>query len=345
MLIREEFEKREKESLSRFATLSTETRGRKKDEKSCPVRTEYQKDRDKILHSVSFRLLKHKTQVFLSTAGERFRTRLTHTMEVAAAASYMARALKVNEDLVEAIALGHDLGHTPFGHAGEDILRDLTPFSFRHAKQSLRVVDKLENAGKGLNLTYEVRNGIAGHSKGEWSVYKVHGENIKGQGKTSTIEGEVVQFADWIAYINHDVDDAFNMGIIKKEDLPASTEKVLGLTFYQRLITMIKDVVENSLDKKHITMSSEVMEATDELRGFLYRKVYTGLHGSFREIRSREMLSLIYSHYLENYEKILKEMPFLKNEETHRGVCDFVASLTDVRAQELYSKLKAKNQK
>ncbi len=342
MLIRKEIEKREKECLSLYATLSTNTRGRKKEERPCPVRTEYQKDRDKILHSVSFRLLKHKTQVFLSTAGERFRTRLTHTMEVAAVARYIARCIRVNEDLVEAIALGHDLGHTPFGHAGEDILRDLTPFNFRHAQQSLRVVEKLENNGNGLNLSYEVKDGIAGHSKGELSVYKVHGENLKGRGRTTTIEGEVVQFADWIAYINHDVDDAFNMGMIKKEDLPSSTEKILGLTFYQRLITMIKDVVENSFGKKHITMSATVMNATDELRDFLYKKVYTGLHGSLRETRSREMLSLIYSHYLENYEEILKDMPFLKNEIPHRGVCDFVASLTDIRAQKIYRKLKGK---
>ncbi|MEA3506992.1 MAG: dNTP triphosphohydrolase, partial [Elusimicrobiota bacterium] len=263
MDIRKTVEKWEEKNFSRHATRSSGSRGRENPEEPCPVRTEFQKDRDKILHSLSFRLLKHKTQVYLSTTGEDFRTRLTHTLEVAAVGRYIAKALNLNQDLVEAMALGHDLGHTPFGHIGEKALNELTPFRFNHARQSARVARRIEDHGRGLNLTYEVLEGIKNHSKGDSSVYNIYDKNLKNTADNRTIEGEILQFADWIAYINHDVDDSFNMGLISKEDLPASTTSILGFNFQQRIITMIKSVIKSSFNKEHIHMEPEVMKATD----------------------------------------------------------------------------------
>lgn len=338
MNIRVEAEKWEEKTLSPYAKLSINTKGRRIDEEPCSVRTEFQKDKDKILHSLSFRLLKHKTQVFLSTTGEEFRTRLTHTLEVASVGRYIARALNLNQDLVEAIALGHDLGHTPFGHTGEKVLDELTPFTFRHSYQSVRVVERIENNGNGLNLTFEVKDGIKGHSKGELSIYSIYRENLSGRRRTATIEGEVVQFADWIAYINHDIDDAFNMRVITKNDLPESSAKILGANFQQRSVTMIKDVIQTSYEKEHIRMSKEIMNATDELRKYLYEYVYKLPQISQREKIARKILTFIYNHYVNNYDLVLKEMPFLNKEKHERGTCDFVASLTDTRAQELYRK-------
>jgi len=340
MNIREKQEEIERKTLSPLATLSTKSKGREREEKPCSVRTEFQKDRDKILHSLSFRLLKHKTQVFLSTTGEEFRTRLTHTMEVASVAGYIAAGLNLNKDLAEAIALGHDLGHTPFGHIGEDVLNQLAPFDFKHSYQSIRVVEKIENAGKGLNLTSEVKDGIKGHSKGTLSLYDIHEENTGEKGRTSTLEGEVVQYADWIAYINHDVDDAFNMGLITRDELPGSATRVLGYNFEQRLVTMIKDVITASSEKEHIMMSEEVMKATDELRDFLYSHVYNLPQITAREETARTVVTALYNYYCEKYELVLKEMPFLKNESPQRGGCDFIASLTDIRAQELYNEIR-----
>jgi dGTPase len=344
MRIRERIENWEKENLSSFATLSTKTKGRKNDEDPCEIRTEFQKDRDKILHCLSFRLLKHKTQVYLSTSGETFRTRLTHTLEVASIARYIARALNLNQDLVEAIALGHDLGHTPFGHVGEEVLDNMTPFAFHHNIQSLRVVEVLENQGKGLNLTHEVKQGIVQHSKGTSSIIEMYDESSKSVKKATTMEGEVVQFADWFAYINHDVDDAFNMGIIKAEDLPENTYKVLGFNFEQRLVTILTDVINSSTDKRHIYMSPEILTATDELRQFLYDHVYILPKVAKREEMAEEIMTSLYGHYLANYEEIFEDMPFLRGESSERITCDFIASLTDKKAQEFYKLHTAGNQ-
>ncbi|MBN2408016.1 MAG: deoxyguanosinetriphosphate triphosphohydrolase [Elusimicrobia bacterium] len=337
MGIREKIEEWEKKSLSEFATLSVRTAGRKKDEPACPVRTEFQKDADRILHSLGFRLLKHKTQVFLSTTGEEFRTRLTHTLEVASVARYIAGGLNLNRDLVEAISLGHDLGHTPFGHTGEEILDSLTPFDFRHSHQSVRVVETIENNGRGLNLTKEVIDGIEGHSKGLSSLYDILDENVQGQGKTSTIEGEVVQFADWIAYINHDIDDAFNMGLITKDDLPPEPVKILGMNFQDRTVSMIKDVIEASRGKGHITMSEKIIGATDELRRYLYGNVYRKDEIISKEDTAKKIVTFLYERCVSDYGLVLKEMPFLAKERPERGACDYIAFLTDSRAQDLYA--------
>lgn len=345
MNVREKIEKWEKENLSSFATLSTSTKGRDRKERECSLRTEFQKDRDKILHSLSFRLLKHKTQVFLSTSGEDFRTRLTHTLEVASIARYIARALNLNQDLVEAIALGHDLGHTPFGHIGEEVLDELASFKFEHSQQGVRVVELIENNGCGLNLTCEVKDGIRQHSKGTSSIASIHDESADGACRASTVEGEVVQFADWFAYINHDIDDAFNMSLISKKDLPDSTKKVLGFNFEQRLVTMLRDVIDASNGSEHIQMSSGVMKATDELRQFLYDYVYKLPRVAKREATAREVISYLFRHYIENYDLVIKEMPYLKNELPERGVCDFIAFLTDVKAQERGEKVKVESGK
>ncbi len=339
MNTREKIEKWEKENLSSFATLNTLTKGRGREEEFCSVRTEFQKDRDKILHSLSFRLLKHKTQVFLSTSGEDFRTRLTHTLEVAAISRYIARALNLNQDLVEAIALGHDLGHTPFGHIGEEVLDELTPFKFAHSDQGIRIVELIENNGEGLNLTCEVKDGISQHSKGTLSIVSLH----DGVNRASSIEGEVVQFADWFAYINHDIDDAFNMGIISKEDLPAGTDEILGHNFESRLVTMLECVIKESMGKKHIEMSEGVMTATDKLRQFLYDYVYKLPRVAQREKKAREIIAFLYKYYTDNYDFVIEEMPYLKNETAQRAACDLVAFLTDIKAQKLFKCLSLKH--
>ncbi len=339
MSVREETESWERDNLSEYASLSSGTLGRDVYEEPCQVRTEFQKDRDRIIHSLYFRLLKHKTQVYLSTTGEEFRTRLTHTLEVSTVARYISRALGLNTDLAEAAALGHDLGHTPFGHMGEDTLKQITPFAFSHSNQSLRVVEKLENGGRGLNLTREVRDAISGHAKGKKSIFEVMNENSASGGESGTIEGEVVQFADWIAYINHDVDDAFNMGLIGAGDLPGETGPVLGYNFQQRLVSMTGDVIEASRGREHILMSEEVMNATEELRSFLYSRVYELPQIAAREKTARTIVAVLYEYYCENYSRVLEQMPFLKDEDPARGACDFIASLTDPGAQELYRKI------
>jgi len=347
MLIRELLEKEEKEHLSSYAQLSIETRGRTRSEEECPVRTCYQKDKDRILHSLSFRLLKYKTNVFLSTTGEKFRTRLTHTLEVSQIARTISRALRLNEDLTEAISLGHDLGHTPFGHIGEKILDRLAKRNhlkgFHHAEQSLRVVDLLEKNGQGLNLTYEVRDGILKHAKRRKTNYQIPEEFQGEPNQPITLEGEIVQFADWIAYINHDIDDAINMGLLKPEDLPRETIKILGNSHAQRIDTMVKSVIENSKGK--IQMSAEVMKVTVNLRDFLFQEVYTLPPVAGEEKGAREILSKLYEYYLKNFDLILKEMPWVKKvsasgENRERFVLDFLASLTDARAQELYTEVK-----
>ena len=259
MNIREMREAWEADYLSPYASLSRNTKGRDREEAPCDIRTVYQRDRDRILHCKSFRRLKHKTQVFLAPEGDHYRTRLTHTLEVAQIARTISRALQLNEDLTEAIALGHDLGHTPFGHSGERILDELCPYGFAHYKQSVRVVEVLEKNGNGLNLTWEVRNGIMNH---------------RTSGNPSTLEGQVVRFSDKIAYIHHDMDDAQRAGIITEDDIPVTMRTFLGYTTRERLNTFVHNIIENSMDKDSISMSPDVFEAMMELRALMFRNVY-----------------------------------------------------------------------
>jgi len=323
MLIRERIERREKEFLSPFAALSINTRGRKRPEPKCSVRSEFQRDRDRIIHSKAFRRLKHKTQVFIAPEGDHFRTRLTHTLEVTQIARTIARGLNLNEDLTEAIALGHDLGHTPFGHAGEEVLNEIVPGGFKHNEQSLRVVDYLEGEG-GLNLTEEVRDGILNHT---------------GPKKPFTLEGQIVKIADRIAYINHDIDDAIRAGVLKKEDLPADLLSVLGEDHSSRINKMVTDIIENSDGKWEITMSPLIKESTDKLRKFLFDNVYIGSSAKAEEGKAKRLLKELYFFYLENTEALpesvrqkIGEMPIEKL------VCDYIAGMTDRYAISQYQK-------
>ena len=316
---------REKETLSPYAALTMNTRGRERPYTPCTLRTEYQRDRDRIIHSQSFRRLMHKTQVFLAPAGDHYRTRLTHTLEVSQIARIIARALRLNEDLTEAISLGHDLGHTPFGHAGEDAMQELYSKDFTHYKQSLRVVEKLENNGVGLNLTWEVRDGIVNHT---------------GKFKASTLEGVIVKFADRIAYINHDIDDACRAGILHWEEIPKDLREVLGDSHGQRIDTMVNAVIDASADQNEIGMTPEVLDATNVLRAFLFENVYTNPRAKAEEGKAKEMLALLFSHFLKHPE----EMPELyfrnaESEGVERCVCDFIAGMTDRYAIETYKKL------
>jgi len=314
MVFRERTEKLEEETLSPYAALSSRSKGRKVPEEKCGVRTEFQRDRDRILHSKAFRRLKHKTQVFISPEGDHYRTRLTHTLEVSQIARTIARALRLNEDLTEAIALGHDLGHTPFGHTGEEVLNRLMKAGFRHEEQSLRVVDMLENL-KGLNLTWEVRDGIVNHTS---------------RGDPGTLEGQIVKISDWIAYINHDIDDALRAGVLKPEDLPVEPISILGERHNKRIDTMIKDVIEESLDKPFITMSPKVNEATVALRQFMFRKVYVGSSAKAQENKAKVMLKLLFEFFLENPEEMPGEFNIIAEQEgVERSVCDYIAGMTD----------------
>jgi len=321
LLLREEAERLEEELLSPLASLSSRTRGRDRPEEPCKVRTEFQRDRDRIIHSKAFRRLKHKTQVFIAPEGDHYRTRLTHTLEVAQIARTIARALRLNEDLTEAIALGHDLGHTPFGHAGEEALNEVVPGGFKHNEQSLRVVEVLEGEG-GLNLTWEVRDGIAHHT---------------GPVKPQTLEGQVICYADRIAYINHDIDDALRAGIITLEDLPRDCLEVLGYEHRQRINTMVLDVIENSWGKNYITMSSRVQEATDTLRAFLFKHVYIGSRAKAEEGKAKRMLKELYYFYLEHPEYLPPSKR--PEDDLHRRACDYIAGMTDRFAILQYQRL------
>ncbi|MDH7576962.1 MAG: deoxyguanosinetriphosphate triphosphohydrolase [Bacillota bacterium] len=317
-------ERREAACFSRYAVLSTRTRGRLFPEEPCLVRTEFQRDRDRIIHSKAFRRLKHKTQVFIAPEGDHYRTRLTHTLEVAQIARTVARALRLNEDLTEAIALGHDLGHTPFGHAGEEALNEVYPEGFRHNEQSLRIVEKLEGE-KGLNLTWEVRDGILNHT---------------GSVRPATLEGQVVKIADRVAYINHDIDDAIRAGIIRLEDLPRESIRVLGDRHKSRINTMVLDLIENSWDKPEITMSETVRQATDELRNFLFHYVYIGSLAKKEEQKARRIIKILYQYYLDNPAVLPPEL--LKKTETAgiaRCVADYVAGMTDRYAIKTFERL------
>jgi dGTPase len=343
--VRKVVEEREREILSPFACLSSESRGRLYPSAPCNIRTTFQRDRDRIVYSKAFRRLKHKTQVFLSPMGDHYRTRLTHTLEVAEIARTIARALRLNEDLAEAIALGHDLGHTPFGHAGETILNEIVPGGFTHWRQSLRVVDVLENGGKGLNLSYEVRDGILKHSKGFGNIIP------KGTGQTaSTLEGRIVRLADVIAYLNHDLDDAIRSGVIKMEDVPADCVETLGSTHGERISSMIKDVLSSTVisdDGMEINISPDMLEAMTGLRAFLYDHVYRSeqVHNEFE--KARKILRDLYGYFLENRRAFLIENSMLFEEKTssddktpyERRICDFIAGMTDRYAQNLYYKI------
>lgn len=323
--IRELFLEREKSTLSPYAFLTSNTRGRDYPYTPCPVRTEFQRDRDKIIHSTSFRRLMHKTQVFLMPVDDHYRTRLTHTLEVTQIARIISRGLRLNEDLTEAIALGHDLGHTPFGHAGEDAMRTCYDPSFAHYKQSLRVVEKLEKDGRGLNLTWEVRDGIVNHT---------------GAHMASTLEGVVVKFADRIAYINHDIDDAVRAGILRQDDIPADLRAVLGEGHSERINRMVLSIITSSTDKPAITMTDEVQQATDALRKFMFENVYEDKVAKREDAKSKALLVSLYEYFCSNPEKMPREyFVNVENEGVERCVCDYVSGMTDRYAIELYNEL------
>lgn len=317
MNIREQSEKNEYLILSPYASHSRETRGRDVEEKPCDMRTAYQRDRDRILHSKSFRRLKHKTQVFLAPEGDHYRTRLTHTLEVSQIARSISKALRLNEDLTEAIALGHDLGHTPFGHAGERALNDVCRFGFTHYEQSVRIVERLEKDGRGLNLTWEVRDGILNH---------------RTAGSPSTLEGKVVRLSDKIAYINHDIDDAIRAGILREDHIPEKYRNVLGSNTKERLNTLIHDIVNNSEGKADIIMSEHIGTAMQELRSFMFSSVYCNPVAKGQEAKAENMLQELYKYYLDYPERMAEEYVYLINElgeEPERVVCDYIAGMSD----------------
>ncbi len=334
-IFREDLEEAELKLLHSKAAKSALSAGREREEEPCPVRTAFQRDRDRIIYSKSFRRLKHKTQVFLSPTGDHYRTRLTHTLEVAQLSRTIARTLKLNEDLAEAIALGHDLGHTPFGHAGEEVLNRIVPGGFYHPKQSLRVVEKLENDGKGLNLTYEVRQGILHHSKGMGSIMP-----SERQAQAITLEAQIVRLTDAIAYVNHDLDDAIRAGLVREDDIPSNLRELLGETHSARINTMVTDVIKSSLesDLDRIRFSSPILEAVTELRGFLYDRVYSASVVYREFVKATKVVEELYNYLLDHPE----EVNFTKgneNDPLSRRVSDFIAGMTDRYALHLYSKL------
>ncbi len=336
MKIREELEKLEERTLSPYATLAAKSRGRLHPEPECDIRTAFQRDRDRIIHSKAFRRLKHKTQVFLSPGGDHYRTRLTHTLEVAQIARSMARALRLNEDLTEAIALGHDLGHTPFGHAGEAVLNELHPEGFRHYEQSLRVVDFLEKDGRGLNLTWEVRDGILKHSKGKGPILPENPENLP-----ATLEGQLVRIADIIAYLNHDLDDALRGGVIRENDIPEECIKILGARHSERINTMVRSLVFRTLavDDGKLHLDEDVMYAMERLREFLFAKVYESPVVYQEFVKAKKLLRELYHHFLEHGLPWDKEKIYTKEIPLHQRVCDFIAGMTDRYALALFEKI------
>ncbi|MBC8198712.1 MAG: deoxyguanosinetriphosphate triphosphohydrolase [Desulfobacteraceae bacterium] len=344
MSIREDFENREKSFIASYGCLSSESRGRLKTDEPCPIRTVFQQDRDRIIYSNAFRRLKHKTQVFLSPLGDHYRTRLTHTLEVAEIARTIARAMRLNEDLAEAIALGHDLGHTPFGHGGEASLKEIYSQDFSHNEQSLRVVDLIENNCKGLNLTDEVRDGILKHSKGFGDIISDDPEEV-----ATTVEGRILRVADIMAYLNHDLDDAIRSKVIRPDQVPESCLKIIGRTHSERARTMMRDLIFSSKvvnGEFCLSISDELHAAMLTLRKFLYENVYRSdqVHKEF--VKAKKILSELYTYFLNN-EKMLKkkleEMEMLacyNNEQPReRIVCDFIASMTDRYALNLYEEI------
>lgn len=324
--IRENLEKWEAEYLSPYAALSSKTAGRLRDEEPCDIRPVFQRDRDRILHCKAFRRLKDKTQVFLAPQGDHYRTRLTHTLEVSQNARTIAKALRLNEDLVEAIALGHDLGHTPFGHAGERALDRVCPYGFTHSDQSVRTVDVLEKDGQGLNLTFEVKDGIRNHQT---------------KGMPATLEGRIVRISDKIAYIHHDCDDAIRAGLLKESDIPAMVQEVAGRTTGERLDRFIHDIVTNSFGKNEICMSPDVEKAMKALRSFLFEHVYTNPYAKSEEGKAELLVETLYDYYLHHLEKLSPELLGLlqKGETKERLVCDYISAMTDRFAISRYEEI------
>lgn len=323
LTVRERTEELEEKILAPYAALSKNTRGRAVPEEACTLRTAYQRDRDRIIHCKSFRRLKHKTQVFLSPEGDHYRTRLTHTLEVSQIARTIARALMLNEDLTEAISLGHDLGHTPFGHAGERALNDLFPGGFRHYEQSVRVVEKLEKGGKGLNLTCEVRDGILCHTTGR---------------EACTAEGRIVRLADRIAYLNHDIDDAERAGVLRENDISKSITDVLGSSKSKRIDSLVHSVVENSVDGK-LDMAPEVREAFDELAVFMDSHVYCNPYAKSEEKKVPCLMAALYE-YLAKPENLPPDMRAIAERDGNdRAACDFIAGMTDHYAVQLFENI------
>ncbi len=322
-------EENEMKTFSKYATLSRNTIGRKSYEEKCIIRTDFQRDRDRIIHSKSFRRLKHKTQVFISPEGDHYRTRLTHTLEVSQISRTIARALRLNEDLTEAIALAHDLGHTPFGHTGENVLNEIHTGGFKHNEHSLRIVDFLEQRrGKnGLNLTYEVRDGIFNHT---------------GNVLPKTLEGQIVKLADRIAYINHDIDDSIRAGIISQENLPKDCLQVLGSSHSERINNMIMDIAQNSFNRDIITMSEETRFYTGKLRNFMFDRVYLSRKAKKEEAKAKYIIEQLYNYYLKNFDRIPSRHRnyYNMNDSSKEDiVCDYIAGMTDRYVINLFSEL------
>ena len=320
-------EELEEKILGEYAAKSSRTRGRERPEEKCDIRTDFQRDRDRIIHCKSFRRMKHKTQVFISPEGDHYRTRLTHTLEVSQIARSIARALRLNEDLTEAIALGHDLGHTPFGHAGERKLDELCRDTggFAHNVQSLRVVERLEKDGRGLNLTWEVRNGIVCHTRGQ---------------QAATLEGQVVRLADQIAYINHDIDDAMRAGILTNDDIPREISDVLGETHRERINTLVTDMIFHSRGTGELGMTPEIEQTMQALRQFMFERVYKNPVAKGEESKARRILQELYTYYIAHPEALPQDFqPQLTFEGLPRVVCDYIAGMTDKYAMYKYDEL------
>ncbi len=327
MLIREKLEELEFNNLSPYASFSRNTRGRDREEPQCDIRPVFQRDRDRILHSKAFRRLKDKTQVFLAPNGDHYRTRMTHTLEVSQNARTIAKALRLNEDLVEAIAMGHDLGHTPFGHAGERALAEVCPLGFVHSEQSVRTVEVLEKDGQGLNLTWEVRDGIRNHQTSHMP---------------STLEGKIVRISDKIAYIHHDMDDAIRAGLLSDKDVPSSIGRVVGFSLSERLDNFIHDIVINSMDKNDIVMSAPVEKAMKEMRAFMFERVYQNPVAKSEEKKSEELIKSLYEYYCKHVDKLPGELLMIMerdNEPRERIVCDHISAMSDRYAILLYEEL------
>lgn len=323
MTIRERLEKEELSHLAPYALPSAESRGRVRFEEKCPLRTEFARDRDRVIHCKAFRRLKHKTQVFITSDNDHFRTRLTHTLEVAQIARTIAKAAGLNEELVEAICIAHDLGHTPFGHAGEKALNKLNPNGFKHYQQSLRVIDVLERDGAGLNLTYEVRDGVVNHT---------------GDNEAFTEEGRVVKLADRFAYINHDIDDSIRAGILKENDIPTEYAEILGKTHSDRIDNLITDTVYTTVKNKRVSMTDEMNRAMMGLRSFLFERVYNVL--AERDDNAAMVIEKLYDYFCRNkdkmpdeYKRLLESFPF------HTVVCDYIAGMTDNYSIMLFQEL------
>jgi len=325
MTLREQIQEREEAMLSPLACRSSRSRGRDRPEEECAIRTPFQRDTDRIVYSKAFRRLKHKTQVFLQPEGDHYRTRMTHTLEVSRIARTMARALSLNEDLTEAVALGHDLGHTPFGHAGERLLGEVMPGGFAHYRQSVRVVERLEKRGEGLNLTWEVRNGIACHTKGP---------------PAATLEGQLVRLADHIAYINHDIEDALRGGVIYPMDIPLEVSKVLGFTLSARINTLVTDAIQTSQGQDTIRQSPQVGEAMLTLKEFMFSSVYTNPIAKGEEGKAQDMLRRLFEHFCKNPDELPPDFQTIRAVEgVDRAVCDYIAGMTDPFAKETYQEI------